>query len=83
MVPGILGSDPRSGAGEAHDVGQAGEQEALLVLEGRHCQGAGGGALWLGGRGRGNGIVVSFGKTDQAFAGEQRIVIGFQVPAAF
>ena len=79
----FLGSDARSGAGEAHDLGQAGEQEALLVLEGRHCQGAGGGALWLRGWGRGNGIVVSFGKTDQAFAGEQWIVISFQVPAAF
>ena len=64
MVPGILGSDPRSGAGEAHDVGQAGEQEALLVLEGRHGQGARGGRLWLLGRWRRNGIIICFCKTN-------------------
>ena len=80
-----LGSDPRPGAGEAHDLGQAGEQEPLLVLVGRHGQGArgGGGGLWLRGRGRGSRIGVSFSKTDQAFAGKQGIVIGFQVPATF
>ena len=81
----LLGSDPRPGAGEAHDLGQAGQQEALLVLVGRHGQGArgGGGGLWLLGRGRGDRIGVSLSKTDQAFAGKQGIVIGFQVPATF
>ena len=80
----FLRSDPRPGAGEAHDLRQAGEQEALLVLVGRHGQGArgGGGRLWLRGR-RGSRIGVSFGKTNQAFAGKQGIVVGFQVPAAF
>ena len=79
----LLGSDPWSGAGEAHDLGQAGEQEALLVLVGGHGQRARGGRLWLRGRSRGCRICVSFSKTDQAFAGKQGIVIGFQVPATF
>ena len=64
-------------------MGQAGEQEALLVLEARHGQGARGWRLWLLGRWRRNGIIICFCKTNQAFAGKQGIVVGFQVPAAF
>lgn len=77
----LLGSDPRPG--EAHDLGQAGEKEALLVLEGRHGQGAGRRRLWLLRRWRRSCLVLSFRKTDQAFACKQGIVVGFQVPAAF
>ena len=75
---GFLWSDP--GPGEAHDLREAGEQEALLVLEARQGQGAGGGRLRPLGSG---GIVISFRKTDQALSGKQGIVIWFQVPAAF
>ena len=86
------GSDP--GPGEAHQVREAGEEEALLVLEGGqgqgrggsggqgHRGGGGGGGARLGLRGRRRDIV-SLGETYQTFASEQGIVIGFQVSATF
>ena len=76
------GSEP--GPGEAHQVREAGEEEALLVLEGGQGQGrggGGGGGARLGLRSRRD--IVSLGETYQAFASKQGIVIGFQVSATF